>query len=144
MSVNAVSLTLFHTEVTTKCNFCIQGGDPNGDGTGSSGTNIYGEFAENGWNNPISHERGVISMARATDYNSGSSQFFFAVNDQRASLDGKYAAFGRVTNGIEVLDTINNYALYYQIGWYSKSVIESIDISSVVVGKGWVKSGSRW
>lgn len=83
-------------------------------------------------------------MARATDYNSGSSQFFFTVNDQRASLDGKYAAFGRVTNGIEVLDTINNYALYYQIGWYSKPVIESIDISSVVVGKGWVKSGSRW
>lgn len=66
------------------------------------------------------------------------------MNDQRASLDGKYAAFGRVTNGIEVLDTINNYALYYQIGWYSKPVIESIDISSVVVGKGWVKSGSRW
>ena len=125
-------------------NFRIQGGDPNGNGTGGSGTNIKGEFAENGWNNPISHERGVISMARSSDFNSGSSQFFFTVNDQRASLDGKYAAFGRVTNGIEVLDTINNYALYYQIGWYSKPVIESIDISPVVPGDGWVKSGKRW
>ena len=75
----------------------IQGGDPLGNGTGGSGTNITGEFALNGWNNPISHKAGVISMARANPYDSASSQFFICVADSEF-LDGQYAAFGWVAD----------------------------------------------
>lgn len=85
--------------------FVLQGGDPNGDGTGGSGEPITGEFAENGWDNPISHVRGTISMARAADYDSASSQFFIVLQDA-AYLDGKYAAFGTVTDGMEIVDQI--------------------------------------
>ena len=77
--------------------FMIQGGDPLGNGTGGSGTNITGEFALNGWNNPISHKAGVISMARANPYDSASSQFFICVADSEF-LDGQYAAFGWVAD----------------------------------------------
>ena len=76
--------------------FMIQGGDPNGDGTGGSDRNIKGEFASNGIKNDISHKKGVISMARAQDPDSGSSQFFIMVEDGDY-LDGDYAAFGHVT-----------------------------------------------
>ena len=86
--------------------FMIQGGDPEGTGFGGSPNKIKGEFAENGWNNPISHTRGVISMARAKDPNSASSQFFIVHQDARSSLDGKYAAFGHVVSGMEVVDAI--------------------------------------
>ncbi len=86
-------------------NFMIQGGDPDGNGRGSSENKIKGEFAENGWNNPISHERGVISMARWNNVNSASCQFFIC-NADATSLDGKYAAFGRVVEGMEVVDLI--------------------------------------
>ena len=85
--------------------FMMQGGDPQGNGTGGSGTNIKGEFAVNGWDNPLSHKRGVISMARAKDPNSASSQFFIMHQDH-TSLDGGYAAFGEVVSGIEVVDAI--------------------------------------
>ena len=85
--------------------FMIQGGDPAGNGTGGSGTNIVGEFALNGWDNPISHRKGVISMARATPYDSASSQFFICVADS-TFLDGQYAAFGWVTEGMEVVEQI--------------------------------------
>ena len=85
--------------------FMMQGGDPNGNGSGGSGTYITGEFAANGIENPISHERGVISMARAQDYNSGSSQFFIMHADY-PELDGQYAAFGRVVTGIEIVDAV--------------------------------------
>ena len=77
--------------------FMIQGGDPLGNGTGGSGTNIQGEFLLNGWNNTISHKAGVISMARAQPYNSASSQFFICVADSEF-LDGQYAAFGWVAD----------------------------------------------
>ena len=77
--------------------FMIQGGDPLGNGTGGSGTNITGEFALNGWDNPISHKAGVISMARANPYDSASSQFFICVADSEF-LDGQYAAFGWVAD----------------------------------------------
>ena len=77
--------------------FMIQGGDPLGNGTGGSGRNITGEFALNGWNNPISHKAGVISMARANPYDSASSQFFICVADSEF-LDGQYAAFGWVAD----------------------------------------------
>lgn len=86
--------------------FVIQGGDPSGNGTGGSGKNIRGEFKANGWDNPIAHTKGVISMARAQDFNSASSQFFIMVGDA-PHLDGNYAAFGRVVEGYEVADTIS-------------------------------------
>lgn len=85
--------------------FMIQGGDPKGDGTGGSGKNIKGEFSANGVENSISHVRGTISMARAQEYDSASSQFFIMHQDS-ASLDGQYAAFGKVTEGIEIVDQI--------------------------------------
>ena len=85
--------------------FMIQGGDPNGNGSGGSGKSITGEFKSNGHDNPISHVRGVVSMARAQDPNSGSSQFFIVQTDS-TYLDGDYAAFGEVTEGMDVVDQI--------------------------------------
>lgn len=85
--------------------FMIQGGDPLGNGTGGSDEEIKGEFALNGVENSISHTRGTISMARASAYNSASSQFFIMHQDY-TGLDGAYAAFGKVTDGIEVVDKI--------------------------------------
>lgn len=85
--------------------FMIQGGDPAGNGTGGSGRNITGEFALNGWDNSISHTKGVISMARANDPDSASSQFFICVADS-TFLDGQYAAFGWVTEGMELVEQI--------------------------------------
>ena len=85
--------------------FMIQGGDPNGDGTGGSDQSIQGEFSSNGVENNISHKKGVISMARAQDPNSASSQFFIVVADSDF-LDGDYAAFGHVTKGQEIADKI--------------------------------------
>ncbi len=80
--------------------FMIQGGDPEGTGYGGSDENIKGEFRANGVDNPISHEAGVISMARSSDPDSASSQFFITVADA-TFLDGQYAAFGRVTEGFD-------------------------------------------
>ena len=85
--------------------FMIQGGDPKGDGTGGSDKNIKGEFSANGVENSISHVRATISMARAQEYDSASSQFFIMHQDS-ASLDGQYAAFGKVTEGMEIVDQI--------------------------------------
>lgn len=85
--------------------FMIQGGDPLGNGTGGSKDNIKGEFSTNGVNNPISHVKGIISMARANDPDSASSQFFITVADS-TFLDGSYAAFGRVTEGMDVAEKI--------------------------------------
>lgn len=85
--------------------FMIQGGDPLGNGTGGSDKKIKGEFSENGVENNISHVRGVISMARANDPDSASSQFFI-VHEDSLSLDGNYAAFGKVTEGMEIVDKI--------------------------------------
>ena len=85
--------------------FMIQGGDPKGNGTGGSREHIRGEFAANGFSNPIKHVRGVISMARASDPNSASSQFFIMHQDA-PHLDGSYAAFGRVVSGMDAVDEI--------------------------------------
>lgn len=85
--------------------FMIQGGDPLGNGTGGSGTTIKGEFSANGVENGISHVRGTISMARAQDPDSASSQFFIVHRDS-TYLDGQYAAFGHVTEGMEVVDRL--------------------------------------
>lgn len=85
--------------------FMIQGGDPEGNGTGGSGENIKGEFAANGVENNLSHTRGAISMARARDMDSASSQFFI-VHQDSTYLDGQYACFGYVTEGMDVVDAI--------------------------------------
>ena len=85
--------------------FMIQGGDPEGNGTGGSSEKIKGEFSNNGIDNNISHTRGTISMARSSAYNSASSQFFIMQKDT-TSLDGQYAAFGTVTDGMDIVDKI--------------------------------------
>ena len=100
--------------------FMIQGGDPKGNGTGGSENTITGEFSSNGRKNDISHLKGVISMARSDDKNSASSQFFICNADATSSLDGNYAAFGYVVEGLSVIDDITEdafpktkYASYY-------------------------------
>jgi peptidyl-prolyl cis-trans isomerase B (cyclophilin B) len=85
--------------------FMMQGGDPEGDGTGGSEKTIPGEFASNGFENGLSHKRGTISMARTEEPNSASSQFFIMQEDKK-SLDGKYAAFGQVVEGMDIVDAI--------------------------------------
>ncbi len=111
--------------------FMIQGGDPKGDGTGGSEDTILGEFAVNGIENNISHERGVISMARSKSYNSASSQFFI-MHRTSTHLDGSYAAFGRVTEGMNVVDKIAANAIVTDdngtVEKKNQPVIESIKI----------------
>ncbi len=93
---------IFHRVIS---GFMIQGGDPQGTGMGGSKETVKGEFRANGVSNPISHERGVISMARSQFYNSASSQFFICHADAKF-LDGQYAAFGKVVEGMGVVDRI--------------------------------------
>lgn len=93
---------IFHRVIK---NFMIQGGDPLGTGYGGSEETIKGEFSQNGVENPLSHKRGVISMARSADMDSASSQFFICHADS-TYLDGSYAAFGVVTEGMDVVDAI--------------------------------------
>ena len=89
--------------------FVLQGGDPDGDGYGGSDKPIKGEFYSNGVQNDIKHKRGVISMARTQDPDSASSQFFICLDDMTAgSLDGNYAAFGYITEGMDVIDELVN------------------------------------
>ncbi|MBO4682560.1 MAG: peptidylprolyl isomerase [Bacilli bacterium] len=115
---------LFHRVIR---GFMIQGGCPLGTGTGGPGYTIKGEFSSNGWNNPIKHTRGVISMARAMDPNSAGSQFFIMHQDA-PHLDGQYAAFGRVIEGIEVVDKIANSRTNFRDKPLENVVIESITI----------------
>ena len=93
---------IFHRVIS---GFMIQGGDPTGTGMGGSDETIKGEFRVNGVKNPLSHKRGVISMARSQRYNSASSQFFICHADADF-LDGQYAAFGAVVEGMDVVDRI--------------------------------------
>ena len=108
----------FHRAVP---NFVIQGGDPNGDGTGGAKETITGEFADNGVKNTLAdnHERGVVSMARnAVSMDSASSQFFIVLSssaDIAASLNGKYAAFGKVVDGMNVVDSISKLETVNQV-----------------------------
>lgn len=85
--------------------FMMQGGDPNGNGSGHADQTIVGEFSANGHENPLSHTRGAISMARAKPFNSASCQFFI-VHEDSTYLDGLYAAFGYVTEGMDIVDKI--------------------------------------
>ena len=107
--------------------FMIQGGCPLGTGTGGPGYQIKGEFLSNGVNNPIKHERGVISMARAMNPDSAGSQFFIMHQDA-PHLDGQYAAFGKVIRGIEVVDKVASVATDYRDKPLKPVVIESIVI----------------
>ena len=108
--------------------FMIQGGCPKGNGTGGPGYTIKGEFLVNGINNPLSHKRGVISMARAMDYNSGGSQFFI-VHKDATYLDGQYASLGETVSGIEVVDKIAKVRTTPNDRPYEDVIIESIKIS---------------
>ncbi len=107
--------------------FMIQGGDPKGNGTGGSKENIKGEFASNGVNNPLKHTRGVISMARAMDPNSASSQFFIMHADA-PHLDGQYAAFGKVVEGMDVVDQITNERTDFRDAPLTKVVMKRVFI----------------
>ena len=93
---------IFHRVIA---GFMIQGGDPTGTGTGGPGYRIKGEFSSNGFKNTLKHTRGVLSMARAMDPNSAGSQFF-VMHDDAFYLDGQYAAFGKVIEGMDVVDEI--------------------------------------
>ena len=103
--------------------FMIQGGCPLGNGTGGPGYSIKGEFRSNGVNNQLSHKRGVISMARAMNPNSAGSQFFICDKDD-LFLDGQYAAFGHVIEGMDVVDKIASVKTGYQDRPLNKVVIE--------------------
>ncbi len=107
--------------------FMIQGGDPEGTGNGGSGKTIKGEFALNGVQNDISHVRGVISMARSKLMDSASSQFFIVQADS-TYLDGSYAAFGRVTEGMDVVDDIASVQTDRYDKPYEDVVIKSIRV----------------
>lgn len=107
--------------------FMIQGGCPDGNGMGGSGKNIKGEFAANGVKNNLKHERGVISMARARDNNSASSQFFI-MHENAPHLDGQYAAFGKVVDGMDVVDEIAESKVDYSDRPYEDQRIKRIYI----------------
>ena len=116
---------IFHRVIK---NFMIQGGDPLGTGFGGSDRKIKGEFAANGVNNPLRHERGVISMARSQSPNSASSQFFIVHKDS-PHLDGQYAAFGKVVDGIDVVDEIASVRTDYNDKTLKEQKIKTITIN---------------
>jgi len=107
--------------------FMIQGGDPEGTGMGGPGYTIKGEFTANGFRNDLKHTRGVLSMARAMDPNSAGSQFFI-MHENYPSLDGQYAAFGKIIEGIEVVDKIANTKTDYNDRPYEDQVIEFMTV----------------
>ncbi len=111
--------------------FMAQGGDPEGTGCGGSDENIKGEFRINGVNNTLSHTRGVISMARSQNPNSASSQFFICYGDC-TFLDGQYAAFGKVTEGMEVVDDFLKIDRRMSFGGERSTPVEPIVMKTVV------------
>lgn len=107
--------------------FMIQGGDPQGTGMGGPGYTIKGEFSANGVRNDLKHTRGVLSMARAYDPDSAGSQFFI-MHENSPHLDGQYAAFGKVIEGIEVVDKIASVKTDYNDRPYEDQVIEFMTV----------------
>lgn len=107
--------------------FMIQGGDPDGKGTGGPGYSIKGEFYENGFENNLKHTPGVISMARSNSYDSAGSQFFICTGDC-SHLDAKYAGFGKVTSGLDVAYEIAKQGSSYNSTPSKKIIIESITV----------------
>ena len=118
---------IFHRVIS---GFMIQGGDPNGIGTGGPGYHIKGEFAGNGFKqNDLSHERGVISMARAGHPDSAGSQFFI-MHEDADYLDGQYAAFGRVLEGMAVVDEIANVKTDWNDRPYEEQKIKKMSVET--------------
>jgi len=117
---------IFHRVIS---GFMIQGGCPLGKGTGGPGYAIRGEFRANHFDNPIKHTRGVLSMARAADFDSAGSQFFIMQEDA-PHLDGQYAAFGRVTEGMDVVDAIANTETDRRDRPITPQVIKSITVET--------------
>ena len=115
---------IFHRVIS---GFMIQGGDPEGTGMGGPGYSIKGEFSANGFRNDLKHTRGVLSMARAADPNSAGSQFFIMHADS-PFLDGQYAAFGKLIEGIEVVDRIASVKTDYNDRPYEEQQIEFMTV----------------
>lgn len=109
--------------------FMIQGGDPEGNGMGGPGYSIKGEFSRNGFKNELKHTKGVLSMARTMDPNSAGSQFFIMVEDA-PHLDGQYASFGKVIEGMEVADEIVNAKTDYSDRPYEDQVMKSMTVET--------------
>ena len=107
--------------------FMIQGGDPDGNGMGGPGYSIKGEFKSNGVDNPLKHEKGVISMARSMDLNSAGSQFFI-MHEAAPHLDGQYAAFGKVIEGLDVVDDIASVETGFQDAPVEKVIMEKVEV----------------
>lgn len=118
--------TTFHRIIPK---FMIQGGDPKGNGTGGPGYSIRGEFTSNHFQNDLKHTRGVVSMARAVNPNSAGSQFFIMVDDS-PYLDGEYAAFGKVTSGMEEVDRIVAVPRDYDDKPLEEQKIESVTVDT--------------
>ena len=117
--------TTFHRVIP---GFMIQGGDPDGNGTGGPGYSIKGEFSANGVPNDLKHTRGVLSMARAMDPNSAGSQFF-VMHQDAPHLDGQYAAFGKITEGLDVLDRIAEVKTNWSDEPWEPQVIRTIEVT---------------
>ena len=113
-------------------NFCIQGGSKNGDGTGGPGYTIKGEFTSNGFDNPLKHEKGTISMARTSENDSADSQFFICTR-AASSLDGEYAAFGEVIDGMYIVLAIAQAPHDSSNGSEDGKPLEDIVISSIEI-----------
>ena len=109
--------------------FMIQGGDPTGTGMGGPGYSIKGEFSANGFKNDLKHSRGVLSMARSARPNSAGSQFFI-MHDNAPHLDGQYAAFGKLTEGYDVLDAIAETRTDYSDRPYDEQRIKSMTVET--------------
>ncbi len=120
---------IFHRVIA---GFMIQGGDPDGIGTGGPGYSIKGEFSSNGFKNDLKHEPGVLSMARAMDPDSAGSQFFL-MHKTSPHLDGEYAAFGKVTEGLDVVDKIANTPTDYSDRPYETQRIQSMTVDTLGV-----------
>ena len=109
--------------------FMIQGGDPNGDGTGGPGYSIKGEFTKNKFKNDLKHTEGILSMARSQNKNSGGSQFFI-MTKEASHLDGQYASFGKVTNGLDIVHKIENSKTGSNDKPVKNIIIESIKVDT--------------
>ncbi|MBR4514049.1 MAG: peptidylprolyl isomerase [Lachnospiraceae bacterium] len=120
---------IFHRVIA---GFMIQGGDPDGIGTGGPGYSIKGEFSSNGFKNDLKHEPGVLSMARAMDPDSAGSQFFL-MHKTSPHLDGEYAAFGKVTEGLDVVDKIASTPTDYNERPYETQRIQSMTVDTLGV-----------
>lgn len=109
--------------------FMLQGGDPTGTGMGGPGYSIHGEFSSNGFENTLPHDPGVLSMARASDPDSAGSQFFI-MHKKAPHLDGEYAAFGRVTEGMDAVDSIAEVNVNYEDRPFNDVVIKNVTVET--------------